>query len=377
MPPSPDYYELLGVERTADVLRIRRAYRRLARRMHPDLNPNDRVVAEQFREIRRAFEVLGDPERRADYDRLGETEPAPPRAGAVHYGFAGFDFGREPAPDDGALKEILGHRPEAPSGPSPAEADLHARVRISFVESLASQQVRLRVNRRLACEPCGGRGERPVAEAAAPGFECPDCGGGGRRLRHHGHMVFQRPCRRCRGRGALYLARCGACAGRGYRERPVRVVARLPAGVEGGATVVVEGAGHERRSGEPPGDLKLHVEVAPHAVLERRGDNLICPLPLTFAEASLGGRIEVPTLTGPVTVRLPPGVQPGTRIRLVGRGVPSTRGEGRGDLFLEARVEIPKIHDDRSRDLVRELERRYPASPRAALADELGAEKPA
>ena len=184
-------------------------------------------------------------------------------------------------------------------------------------------------------------------------------------------MVFARPCRRCGGQGLLFHTACAPCTGRGSRIRAVRVVARVPGGVADGATVVVEGQGHERLPGEPPGDLRLYVEVAAHPVLERRGDNLICPLPLTLAEASLGGRIEVPTLSGNVTVRLPPGVQPGTRLRLAGRGVPSIRGDGRGDLFLEVRIHIPEIRDDRSRDLVRELEQRYPESPREALREKL------
>lgn len=370
MPLPADYYQVLGVGRDADLLRIRQAYRRLARRLHPDLNPNDRIVAERFGEIQRAFEVLGDPDRRAEYDRRG-AEPAPARVERVHYGFAGFDFGGKPAREDWALHEIFGSSEGTESGGSEADPDIHSRIRVSFVESLEGKQVRLRTSRREICEACGGRGERPVGDAAHQGIECNGCGGAGRRLRRYGHMVFARPCRRCGGRGLLFHLACSRCGGRGSRMRSVRVVARVPAGVTDGATIVVEAKGHERMSGEPPGDLRLHVEVAPHPVLERRGDNLICPLPLTLAEASLGGRIEVPTLTGSVVVRLPPGVQPGTRLRVAGRGVPSVRGDGRGDLFLDVRIHIPEIRDDRSRDLVRELEQRYPESPREALREKL------
>ena len=373
MPPPADYYAVLGVRRDADVLRIRQAYRRLARRLHPDLNPNDRIVAERFQEIQRAFEVLGDADRRAEYDRRG-ADPAPARVQRVHYGFAGFDFGEEPAKEAWALHEIFGSSEGAESENSEADPDIHARIRISFVESLEGKQVRLRTNRREVCDGCGGRGERPVGEAAPQGIECTACNGAGRRLRRYGHMVFARPCRRCGGQGLLFHAACSRCAGRGSRMRSVRVVARVPAGVADGATIVVEGKGHERMSGDSPGDLRLHVEVAPHPVLERRGDNLICPLPLTLAEASLGGRVEVPTLTGNVVVRLPPGVQPGTRLRLAGRGVPSIRGGGRGDLFLDVRIHIPEIRDDRSRDLVRELEQRYPESPRESLREKLSSE---
>ena len=370
MPAPADYYAVLGVGRDADVLRIRQAYRRLARRLHPDLNPNDRIVEERFRQIQRAFEVLGDSDRRAEYDRRG-AEPVPARVQRVHYGFAGFDFGGEPAKEDWALHEIFGSPEGAEPGSPETDPDIHARIRISFVESLEGKQVRLRTNRREVCEPCGGRGERPVGEAAPQGIECAGCGGAGRRLRRHGHMVFARPCRRCGGQGLLFHTACARCAGRGSRMRSVRAVARVPAGVTDGATIVVEGKGHERAAGASPGDLRLHVEVTPHPVIERRGDNLICPLPLTLAEASLGGRVEMPTLSGSVVVRLPPGVQPGTRLRLAGRGAPSIRGDGRGDLFLDVRIHIPEIRDDRSRDLVRELEQRYPESPREALREKL------
>ncbi|MDE2880216.1 MAG: J domain-containing protein [Acidobacteriota bacterium] len=371
MPPPADYYAVLGVGRDADILRIRQAYRRLARRLHPDLNPNDRVVEERFRQIQRAFEILGDPDRRAEYDRHGGAEPAPARVQRVHYGFAGFDFGEEPAKEEWALHEIFGGSEGSESAPTDADPDIHARERISFIESLEGKQVRLRVNRREICGPCGGRGERPVGQAAPQGIECAACAGAGRRLRRYGHMVFSRPCRRCGGQGTLFHTACSSCGGRGSRIRSVRVVARVPAGVSDGATVVVDGQGHERLPGEPAGDLRLHIEVTPHPVIERHGDNLVCPLPLTLAEATLGGRIEVPTLSGNVAVRLPPGVQPGTRLRLAGRGVPSIRGDGRGDLFLEVRIHIPEIRDDRSRDLVRELEERYPESPRDALREKL------
>lgn len=377
MPSPADYYAVLGVGREADLLRIRQAYRRLARRLHPDLNPNDRIVEERFRLIQRAFQVLGDADRRAEYDRLGGAEPAPAQVQRVHYGFAGFDFGEEPAKEPGtrdewALHEIFGNPPEGQASESgETDPDIHARVEISFVESLEGKRVQHRTTRRESCAACGGGGERPVGDAAPHGVECGACDGAGRRLRRYGHMVFSRPCRRCGGQGLLLHVACSACAGRGHRVRSVRIVARVPAGVADGATVVVEGKGHERRSGDPPGDLRLHIEVAPHPVLERRGDNLICPLPLTLAEAALGGRIKVPTLSGDVVVRLPPGVQPGTRLRLAGRGVPSIRGDGRGDLFLEVQIQIPEIRDDRSRDLVRELEERYPESPREALREKL------
>lgn len=373
-----DLYRVLGVEPTANTARIRQAYRRLARRLHPDVNPNDRVVGERFRQVRQAFEVLADPGRRAEYDSRGKWEAPPAETAAARYGFAGFDFGGEAVRREGTLHEIFGRPPEgAASGAETAagrkgeesdgRADLHTRVRLSFVESLEGKQVQVRVRRNEACPGCGGSGEQPVDA----GVECVSCAGAGKRMQRYGHMVFARPCERCAGQGARFAAACGDCGGRGFSSRAVREVARVPAGVESGATVVLEGKGHQRVGGLAPGDLHLHVEVEPHPVLERRGDNLVCPLPLTMTEAALGGRIEVPTLSGPVTVRLPPGIQPGARLRLAGRGVRSTRGDARGDLFLEVQVRVPEIRDSRCRELLREVADRYPESPRGGLRERL------
>lgn len=374
VPEGADHYEVLGVSRTADLPRIRRAYQRLARRTHPDLNPHDRVSAERYRRIREAYRVLGDPERRAEYDRRGTREAPPARAARVHYGFAGFDFGGAPAKDPGAFQEIFADRARSRSGGGPAdgEDDIHARVRVSFVESVEGKQIRLRTIRKESCRSCGATGRQPVRGTGIP---CSACAGSARRVLRYGHMVFMRPCRPCDGKGAFFRRACPECAGRGRRPRPVRIVARLAPGVADGSTVVLSGQGHHGPHGGNPGDLHLHVSVTPHPILERRGDNLVCPLPLTLAEAALGCRIEVPTLRGSVRVRLPPGVQPGTRIRLAGRGLPSTRGDGRGDLFLEAKIHIPEIRDARSRELVRELETRYPESPRDRLREKLRGEK--
>ena len=368
-----DYYEVLGVQRTANLARIRKAYRRLARRLHPDLNPNDLLVEERYREVQQAFEVLGDPDRRADYDRRGGRAPKPAPRAPSQYGFAGFDFAHDSARDDRPLHELFGGSSD-PDPPSASGADIHARVRISFPDAIEGRQVRLRVVRQEACGDCRGAGRRPVREALADtGVSCPACRGEGRRLRRFRHMVFVRPCGPCQGRGALFHTRCSACAGRGLRARPARVVARVPAGISDGGTVVVSGGGHHGVRGAPPGDVRLHVEVKPHPVLERQGGNVTCPLPLTVTEAALGGKVEVPTLAGPVTVRLPPGVQPGTRIRLAGRGVPAVPGGERGDLLLEAQVRIPAIRDARSRELLDELAELYPESPREDLRRSLEA----
>ncbi len=368
MADGSDLYQALGVDRAAGAPRIRQAYRRLVRRFHPDLNPGDPVAAARYSEIRRAWLILKDPVKRSEYDEAGDREAGfESRVAAPSgYGFAGFDFTAEPSSREADLKEILGTRQEAQPGED--QPDLHSRVRLSFREALEGRSVRFRVARREACSDCSGHGVLPL-EVPAP---CPTCRGGGQRLRRVGHMVFSRSCGRCEGKGTLGYAPCDPCQGRGSRVRVSRELVRVPAGVADGATVVVSGKGHERPGEAPPGNLHLHIEVEAHPLLERRGDNLVCPLPLTLAEAALGGKIEAPTPQGTVTLRLPPGVQPGDRLRVSGRGVRSARGDGRGDLFFEVQVRIPIVRDDRSRNLVEELDRRNPSSPREGLAEKLG-----
>ncbi len=369
MASGTDHYHVLGVDRAAGAPRIRHAYRRLVRRFHPDLNPGDPVAALRYREIHRAWLVLGDPVKRSEYDRAGGSESRPRGAEpAEGYGFAGFDFAAAPSHRVADLKEILGTQPERPADEE-TPADIHSRVRLSFREALEGRSVRLRVARRRACPACAGQG-RISRDESVP---CPACEGRGKRFRRVGHMVFSRSCERCEGQGLLAHASCDACEGRGSRIRMGQELVRVPAGVADGATLVVAGKGHARPGDAPPGDLRLHVQVESHPLLERRGDNLVCPLPLTLAEAALGGRIQAPTPTGPVTLRLPPGVQPGDRFRVSGKGARSSRGGGeRGDLFFEARVRIPEVRDDRSRALVEELERRNPSAPRAGLAEQFG-----
>ncbi len=366
MASGTDHYQVLGVDRAAGSTRIRQAYRKLVRRFHPDLNPGDPVAASRYQEVHRAWLVLGDPERRSEYDRAGGSEARPPEPEPDGYGFAGFDFAAAPSHRVADLKEILGTQPDSPA--DEAQSDLHSRVRLSFREALEGRSVRLRVARRHACRVCSGHGQVPRDE----GVSCPACRGQGRCFRRVGRMVFSRSCEQCEGQGVLAHMSCDACGGRGNRIRIGRELVRVPAGVADGATMVVAGKGHERPGAAPPGDLHLHVQVESHSLLERRGDNLVCPLPLTLSEAALGGRIEAPTPTGPVTLRLPPGVQPGARFRVSGKGARSARGGGRGDLFFEVKVRIPEVRDDRSRALVEELERRNPSSPREGLAEQFG-----
>ncbi len=366
MAGGSDHYQVLGVERAARTARIRQAYRRLVRRYHPDLNPGDPLAAARYREIHAAWLILRDPGKRSEYDRTGAGAVAAAEPKPRAWGFAGFDFANEPADPAVDLREVLGKAPEPRAPETPP--DLHSRVKLSFREALEGRSVRLRVARRETCPPCEGSGTLPREESVP----CAACAGKGRRFRRVGHMVFSRACARCEGRGLLGRGPCDSCGGRGARIRVSRELVRVPAGVADGATVVVSGKGHERAGDGRPGDLHLHVQVEPHELLERRGDNLICPLTLTLREAALGGRIEVPTPSGPVTLRLPPGMQPGARLRVAERGARSARGDTRGDLYFEVNVRIPEVRDDRSRELVEELDRRNAASPREGMAERLG-----
>ena len=355
-----DYYALLGVVPTASLVEIRRAFRRLARRLHPDINPGDRAAAAQYQRIQEAFEVLSEPGRRDKYDRHGvhpeDEEPPEP----ARYGFEGFDFSIQGQTEADVFLEIFRRgSPTSRERDEPGE-DIHHRLSISFAESLAGFEASFQIVRQTACERCLGWGEI----AAEHRTRCPACSGRGRSTQARGHMLFAKLCEQCRGSGTIARTRCPDCDGAGRFRTTEDVVVPIPAGVSEGARISVPGLGHHGRGRGKNGSLYIHVHVQPHRLFHRKGDNLYCTLPVTFAEAALGTRLDVPTLEGSAKVRVPAGVQSGQKLRLTGRGAPSLRGGARGDLFVEIRVVTPKVYDDRSRELLRELERLNPMDPR-------------
>jgi molecular chaperone DnaJ len=358
-----DYYALLGVAPNASSSAIRRAFRKLARKFHPDLNPGDNVAAVRYQRIYEAFEVLTDPGKRESYDTEGPGPTDPSLEEPPRYGFEGFDFSLEGERKADIFPDLF-HQLSRRENRRERGEDIHHRVALRFEESLTGLSTSFQITRSVTCETCQGFGEIPSSDPRP----CAACGGRGRNMQAHGFMLFARPCSACRGTGRIASERCPDCraAGRSTHSETIRV--EIPAGVSDGDKLVVSGKGHEGRGRGSPGDLYVHVHVHPHALFSRAGDNLFCTLPVSFTEAALGARVEVPTPDGPVTLRVPAGVQSGQKLRLSGRGAPSRYAGVRGDLFIVVNVVTPNVYDDRSRELLRELDRLNPLGSRMLRA---------
>jgi molecular chaperone DnaJ len=355
-----DFYEILGVRRNASLAEIRRAYQKLARLLHPDLNPGDAIAAERFRAVSRAFEVLSDSQRRAQYDRGEMPAPPPPRA---EVGFAGFDFSAEARVERAGFHEIF-HGVLHPSADAPAAGeDLQQTTRVSFEECLGGTRRRVHVVRFEACAACDGRGARALRPRP-----CPTCAGTGQLRASRGRMVFTRTCGECAGTGLLGSQPCATCGGEGRVRHSEWLEVQIPPGVGDGSRVRLPGWGNAGRRGGPPGDFVLAIEVEPHPVFRRDGDDLYCEVPITITEAALGAHVEVPTLDGPMAIGVPPGTQNGQRFRLRKRGMPCLGAAGdepaRGDLWVEVRVWVPSVTDDEGRRLLEEFARKSPRPPR-------------
>ncbi len=350
-----DFYILLGLERAATVGEIKRAYKRLARRLHPDINPGDRMAAAHFRQIAEAYETLSDPDRRRRYDATGrivaETE-------ASTVGFEGFDFSvsvsGNAAPTFGDLfAEVLQQREPGQANEAPERgADLHQSITLAFEDAMRGGERSITVTRQDHCRACQGAGRLPVAES-----RCMNCHGTGTLKAARGHMVFSRTCGQCDGSGRQRQARCPSCGGQQTETRAEVLILNVPPGLEDGARVRLPGKGHAGLNGGENGDVYVTVQVQPHPFFRREGDDLHIVVPLAIHEAALGAKVDVPSLDGSARLRVPPGTQSGQRFRLRERGVPSARDGRRGDLVVEARLVLPRILDERSKELLREFGR--------------------
>lgn len=345
-----DFYIILGLEHGASDSEIKRAYRRLARRYHPDINPGDRTAEARFRQILEAYETLIDPERRSRYD-----------AGTPHgddrrtSGFEGFDFSGR-ATDHSAtfgdlFAEVLTSR--AQQRPAPERgADLHQTLTLSFEEAFHGVQRTVTLTRRDTCRHCAGTGVTRASSGA-----CPVCQSAGSVRTVRGHMVFSRSCPGCGGTGQQRPHSCASCGAGGQITRSESVQVRVPAGIGDAERVRVPGKGNAGLRGGEPGDLYITVQVAPHPLYRRDGDDLHITVPIAIHEAALGARVDVPTPDGGARVRVPPGTQSGQRFRLRERGAPSVRDGRRGDLVVEVKLVLPKLLDERSKELLREFGR--------------------
>ncbi|HJZ65139.1 MAG TPA: molecular chaperone DnaJ [Candidatus Acidoferrum sp.] len=375
-----DYYELLGVSRKAGAKDIRAAFRKLARKYHPDLNPGDKAAEEKFKQLQEAYDVLSDSKKRQMYDQYGfysESMPpggypggAEPGGQDVNFNFDGFDFGQAQGGGGSSFRDLFSNFFGGRGGSAVQEeaeegADLEYRIEIDFWEAVRGVVKKIQITRLDACQTCHGTG------AIGSPQTCPTCNGTGTVQQQAGKMRFNVPCTRCGGIGKLRTA-CKTCGGEGRIRHNETIDVRIPAGVANGGRVRVPGKGNAGTMGAPAGDLYLAVEVKPHPFFERRANDLYTKIPVTVSEATLGAKIEVPTIDGRSLVRIPPGTNSGKTLRLKEKGVPSARTGARGDQYVEIQVVVPLPTDERVRNLMKELESVTHEDPRKDLFTKAG-----
>ena len=363
-----DYYATLGVSGSATQAEIKKAYRRLAQKHHPDANAGDAQAEERFKEVSAAYDVLGDEKRRAEYDRVREMASAGFGGGFGAGGFGGPGFGgggaRVRFEDLGGIGDIFGDLFGAgAAGPrrSPQRgADLETEVRISFAQAMEGATVPVRVSGPAPCETCGGSGAKPGTSVRT----CSQCGGSGTVAIDQGMFSLAQPCPRCGGGGREIEERCPTCGGSGATRRTRTLRVKIPAGVDDGARIRVAGRGEPGGPGGRPGDLDVVVRVAPHERFGRKGSNLTVEIPVSYPEAALGAKVQVPTLNGSVTLKVPAGTASGKTFRIRGRGIPRRSG-GQGDLLATVTVAIPSKVSKKERELLEQLREVSDEGPRS------------
>jgi molecular chaperone DnaJ len=343
-----DYYEVLGVNRDASEEDIKKAYRRLAMKHHPDRNPENPAAEGHFKEAKEAYEILADPKTRSAYDQFGHAGVDPTGAGAGTYGFGGFGGFADAFGD--IFGDIFGggrHRTQAYRG-----ADLRYNLEISLEETARGAETRIRVPTMEECESCSGSGAKPGTSPTT----CPTCGGHGQVRMQQGFFSIQQTCPKCHGAGRVVQHPCPACQGVGRVKQHKTLSVRIPAGVDEGDRIRLSGEGEAGAQGGPPGDLYVVVHVKPHPVFTRDRNDLHCEMPISFTTAALGGEIEIPTLDGHAKIRVPAESQTGKVFRLRGKGITGIRSHATGDLLCHLVVETPINLTERQKELLRELE---------------------
>lgn len=372
-----DYYETLGVAKSAEAEEVRKAYRKLARKYHPDLNPGDKAAEERFKNIQEAYDILSDDEKRKTYDQYGFYSPnIPPNGaggasgGSAGPGFGGFDFAEYmrqqqqagagaqtdegDTPRGGSFRDIFGSffgGGRARQGtPQPERgSDLEYGLNVDFWQAIRGTQVKLNISRQETCPTCHGSGAAGSNVAV-----CPECDGSGTVTQMAGAMKFNLTCPRCGGTGRLKNA-CPTCRGEGRVSHPDTVEVRIPQGVAAGSRLRVAGKGNAGVAGGPAGDLYITIRVEEHPFFKRSGDNIDVQVPLSVSEAGLGAKIEVPTIDGRALLKIPQGTQNGQKFRLRDKGIFNARKNTRGDEIVEVVLRSPDVHNERTRELLREL----------------------
>ncbi|MBX6358857.1 MAG: J domain-containing protein [Acidobacterium ailaaui] len=386
---NKDYYAILGIKKTATQDEVRKAFRKLARKYHPDVNPGDKKAEEKFKEISEAHDILSDEKKRKIYDQFGfysdQIDPAAAEAAArgyqahgagaqqeVPFDFGGFDFsdfaggtggGGTQSSGWGSFRDIFSgifNREERQRGPVPG-TDLEYQVTVDFWTAIRGGSARVQVQRQEVCPTCKGR------STTGGSYTCPECHGTGQVTQMGGRMKFNIPCPSCGGSGKRQSS-CATCHGEGVVMRSEPIEFRIKPGTRDGQRIRLAGKGNAGRNGGAPGDLYLIVRTGGHPVFTRQGDDIHMTVPVTVTEAALGAKVEVPTIDGRAQLRIPPGTQSGQKLRMRERGVPSATREGmRGDQIVTVEIVVPQVQDEKSKEILRELARLNPADPRAGI----------
>ncbi|GAF65971.1 molecular chaperone DnaJ [Alkalihalobacillus trypoxylicola] len=342
-----DYYEVLGVDNGASVDDMKKAYRKLARKYHPDVNKAPDAET-KFKEVKEAYDVLSDPQRKAQYDQFGHTDPNQGFGGAGGAGdFGGF----------GDIFDMFfggGNGRRNPNAPRQG-ADLQYTMTLEFKEAIFGKDTEIEIPREENCQTCDGSGAKPGTKPET----CSHCQGSGQMSVEQntpfGRVVNRRVCHHCDGTGKQIKHKCSTCGGKGKVRKRKKISVKVPAGIDHGQQLRVSGQGEPGANGGPPGDLFVVFNVKTHEFFEREGDDIYCEMPLTFAQVALGDEVEVPTLKGKVKLKIPAGTQTGTSFRLRGKGVPNVHGRGQGDQHVQVRVVVPKNLSDKEKDIIREF----------------------
>ena len=352
-----DYYEVLGVSKGASEEEIKKAYKKLARKYHPDMNPGDKEAEEKFKEVNEANEVLSDPEKKARYDQFGFAGVDPnygAGAGGGAYGAGGFDFGDLGDIFGSFFGGGFGGTRANPNAPQRGES-LRTSVTISFEEAAFGCEKEISIERVEQCDTCRGTG----CEKGTTAEVCPDCRGTGmvqqRRQTPLGFMSTSAPCGRCGGKGRIIHQPCKACYGSGQLRRRKTLKVTIPAGIDNGQTISLRGQGNAGRNGGPAGDLLIVIAVRPHEIFRREGTSVLCEAPITFTQAVLGAELEIPTIDGKVKYSIPEGTQSGTTFRLKGKGIPGLNGRARGDQYVTVYIETPRNLNREQKEALRKF----------------------
>jgi molecular chaperone DnaJ len=378
-----DYYNILGVKKDAKADEIKKSYRRLARKYHPDVNPNDKAAEDKFKEVQEAYDVLSDDKKRKVFDRFGYyadnlDADSPFGAGASAgagappgFDFSGFDFSGSSTSSGGGLRDIFADlfggggakaQPEPPRPLPKKGRDIEMPLSMSFEEAFTGLTRNITVNRSEQCSRCQGAGD-----TGGPVVQCPTCKGTGQVMRTGGRLQFSQACSDCEGTGRRRQP-CSLCIGKGVTPKTEQVKIKIPAGVDTGSRVRVPKKGHGGRLGAEPGDLFILTNVGKHPYLTRKGDNVYITVPITVSEAALGTKIEVPTVEGKAQVKIPSSTESGQKFRLRERGFPSLRNPKlRGDQFVEVKITLPRVISEETKEVLRQFEKLNPENPRKVM----------